>query len=333
MHKNFIESLNGMGMGLLATLVVGTILRQIGMLFDLPLLLTIGGYAQGFMAAAIGIGVASALNSKPIVIFACIVTASIGAQAVNLVDGGLILTVGDPAGAYISALATALVGNLIAGKTKLDILIVPMICLLLGGLVALFAGPTITHFTNALGTFINNATQMHPILMGMIVAVIFCLVILSPLSSAALAVGLGLSGLAGGAAVVGCASSMVGFAVSSYRDNGISGLFTQGIGTSKIQFGNFIKNPAIAIPTIIAALITGPLSTAVFELHTNSLGAGMGTSGLVGQIQTIAEMGTNAIWMIVLVQIAIPGIIALLIGQFLYKKGFIRKGDMILPRG
>lgn len=332
MKDKFINSLNGMGMGLLATLVVGTIIRQIGQSFSIPLFVTIGGYATVLMAAAIGAGVAMALGAKPATIFACIATATIGAGAIRATDNGMVMAVGDPAGAYIAAVVTALVGNFAFGKTKVDILVVPLLSLLLGGLAALYISPLVSHLTEALGTLINTATEMRPLYMGIIISLVFCFVILSPLSSAALAIGLGLSGLAGGAAVAGCASSMVGFAVTSFKENGFAGLISQGIGTSMIQFGNFVKRPIIALPTFVAAAVAGPVSTVLLGIRTNSMGAGMGTSGLVGQIQTVAEMGLTALPIILLGQIVVPAIISLLVAAFLRKRGSLRHGDMVLPK-
>lgn len=245
MKSKLIGTLNGMGIGLLATLVVGTIMVQIGTLLNLSLLNEVGGFAKVLMAPAIGVGVALALHAKPLVIFASIVTAAIGAGAIHSIDGQIVLSIGEPAGAYVAALSTAWIGNRLIGKTKVDIILVPMICLMIGGVVGVFFSPVIAQVTKIIGTFINEATQLKPLYMGAIISLVMCLVILSPISSAALAVSLGLEGLAGGAAVVGCACSMVGFAVISYQENGVDGLLSQGIGTSKIQFANVVKNPYI----------------------------------------------------------------------------------------
>jgi len=335
MGKKLIDALDAMGMGVLATLIVGTILRQIATLMGDAgdLLFTVGSYAQGLMAVGVGVGVATALGAKPTVIYATVVTSMMGAGAIRLVDGSLALSIGDPAGAFITALATVVLGNLIAGRTKIDILLVPGVCLIFGALVAVTVAPIVTQVTGWIGMAVNTATTMHPLLMGMIVATIFCFILLSPLSSSALAIGLGLSGIAAGAALAGTASCMVGFALISYKDNGIGGLISQGIGTAKIQFGNFMKNPAIFIPAFMAALVTGPLATVVFQMETNSLGAGMGTSGLVGQIQTLYVMGSGALWMIILVQVVIPAVISLVVWKFLRKKRLIKDGDMTLPIG
>ncbi|MGL4374502.1 MAG: PTS sugar transporter subunit IIC, partial [Turicibacter sp.] len=254
MKSKLIKSLNGMGLGLLATLVVGTILVQLGHLFNFELFIMIGGVAKVFMSAAIGAGVASSLGSPSLIIFACLVTASIGGGSVQIIDGQMLLTVGDPAGAYVAALVTCIIGQQIVGKTIVDIILVPMICIIIGGLTGVFISPIIGQLTGIIGQLINYGTELQPILMGAIVALIMSGVILSPISSAALATSLGLSGLAAGAAVVGCTASMVGFAVASYSDNGIQGLLSQGLGTSKIQFGNAINNPYIIIPPSVASL-------------------------------------------------------------------------------
>ncbi len=209
MKNKLIDTLNGMGLGLLATLVVGTIMGQLGTLFHLSFFNEVGGFAKVLMAAAIGVGVSAALNAKPLVMFASIVTAMIGAGAIHLVEGQFVLNIGEPAGAYIAALITTYIGNKMMGKTKVDIILVPMLCLISGGLVGLFISPVIAQVTKMIGACINGATQLEPLYMGAIISVVMCLVILSPISSAALAISLGLDGLAGGAAVVGCAWLLV----------------------------------------------------------------------------------------------------------------------------
>lgn len=285
------------------------------------------------MGVGVAIGVSSALNAKPVVMYGTVVTSLMGASPFDIVDGAVSLSIGDPAAAFVTALVTVMVGRLIAGKTKLDIMVTPIVSLVVGGLFAIYCAPSVTALTSWVGRLITTATAMHPFAMGVIVSVIFCFIIISPLSSSALAVGLGIAGTAAGAALAGTAASMVGFAVISFKDNGVGGLIAQGIGTSKIQFGNFIKNPAIFLPTMFASAITGPLSTVVFRMQTNSVGAGMGTSGLVGQLQTLYVMGLDALWMIVLVQVLLPILISLLIWRILRNMNWIKDGDMVLPKG
>jgi len=333
-YKKIIDAIDSMGMGVLATLIVGTILRQfatsLGSGFEF--LFTIGTFAQTMMAVGVAVGACYALKTKAVVMYPVIVASLMGAGAINLVDGSTTLRVGDPAAAFVTTLITIFIANLVVGKTKLDIMITPFVAMIGGGLFAIHLAPYVTTITGLIGEIIVTATQMHPIWMGMIVAIVFCFIILSPLSSSALAIGLGLSGIAAGAALAGTAASMVGFAIVSYKDNGYEGIISQGIGTSKIQFGNFIKNPAIFLPTMLAAAITGPLSTVVFKIQTNSLGAGMGTSGLVGQIQTLYVMGSSAFIPMMLVQVIIPIAISYIVWKLLYQKNIIRDGDLLLPK-
>ena len=332
MKNSLVKSLNGMGIGLFATLVVGTIIVQLGTLMDFDLFISLGNFAKVFMGGAIGAAVAYFLEASPLVIFSCIVTGSIGAGAIKSVDGAMILGVGDPAGAYIAAILTVLLGKLVAGKTKVDILLTPIVCIIFGGVVGLGISPTISQFVEIIGDLINRATEMQPIYMGAIISTIMGIVLVSPISSAALATSLGLNGLAAGAAVVGCSCQMIGFAVISFKENGIEGLIAQGIGTAKIQFGNVVKNPYIVIPTVVSSFIIGILSTTVFKIVSNSIGAGMGTSGLVGQIQTIAVMGQQAIILILISQIALPALISLIVAKFLRKNNLIKDGDMLLEK-
>lgn len=332
MKNSLVKSLNGMGIGLFATLVVGTIIVQLGTLMDFDLFISLGNLAKVFMGGAIGAAVAYFLEASPLVIFSCIVTGSIGAGAIKSVDGAMILGVGDPAGAYIAAILTVLLGKLVAGKTKVDILLTPIVCIIFGGVVGLGISPTISQFVGIIGDLINRATEMQPIYMGAIISTIMGLVLVSPISSAALATSLGLNGLAAGAAVVGCSCQMIGFAVISFKENGIEGLIAQGIGTAKIQFGNVVKNPYIIIPTVVSSFIIGILSTTVFKIASNSIGAGMGTSGLVGQIQTIVVMGQQAIPLILISQIILPALISIIVAKFLRKNNLIKDGDMLLEK-
>ncbi|MEG1255077.1 PTS sugar transporter subunit IIC [Clostridium sp.] len=330
MNEKLIKSLNGMGIGLFATLIVGTILNQLGILLDLDLFINIGSIAKVFMAGAIGAAVAYSLDAPPLVIFSSIVTSSIGAAAIKIVDGSAMLTVGDPAGAYVAALVTTIVGKRIFGKTYVDIILVPAICIIVGGITGLAISPIISKFIVSIGSIINNSTELHPAMMGAIVSTLMGMVLISPLSSAALAASLGLSGLAAGAAVVGTSCQMIGFAVISYKENGVEGLLAQGLGTSKIQFGNIVQNPLIAIPSIVASFIIGMVATTVFKMSCNSVGAGMGTSGLVGQIQTVAEMGIVSLPKILILHFILPGIISYIIAFGMKKMGYIKEGDMII---
>lgn len=330
MKQYFIKTLNGMGLGLFSSLVIGTILQQIGIVTNIELLQSIGIMAKNMMGAAIGVGVAYSIGAPSLVIFSCVVVGIIGAGSINIIDGVSTLSIGDPAGAYIASLIGSELGKRLYRNGGLDIIIVPAATILLGGIIGVFISPIISYFISMIGQAINNATELQPIYMGAIVSVIVGLVLVSPISSAALAIGLGLDGIAAGAAVAGCACQMIGFGVISYRENKLSGLISQGLGTAKIQFPNVVKNPLILVPTTITSAIVGSLSASVFKMKCNSTGAGMGTSGLVGQIQTIDVMGIEALMPIILVHFVLPALISIIISEYMRKKKYIGFNDMRL---
>ncbi|MBS3995123.1 MAG: PTS sugar transporter subunit IIC [Alkaliphilus sp.] len=330
------QALNGMALGLFSSLIIGLILKQIGEYANIESLAAFGRVAQFLMGPAIGAGVAFSVKAPPLGIFACIVTGAIGAGTIAPNESGVFLVkVGEPVGAFVAALIGAEFSKLISGKTKVDIVLVPAGTILIGGLAGVFIGPVMASVMKGLGDVINRATELQPIPMGIIVAVLMGMILTLPISSAALAISLGLSGLAAGASVVGCATQMVGFAVASYRENGIGGAIAQGLGTSMLQVPNIIKNPLIWVPPTLASAFLGPLATVVFKMQNNSIGAGMGTSGLVGQFGTIAVMGgqepmLSLVGKIAILHFILPAIITLLISEYMRKKGWIKYGDMKL---
>jgi uncharacterized protein len=338
LREYFTKALNGMALGLFASLIIGLILRQIGELLNIEILISFGQVAQMLMGPAIGAGVAYAVGAPALGIFASLATGAIGANSIFLMEAGTFgVKVGEPVGALVAALVGAEIAKLIAGKTKVDIVIVPSFTIIAGGLAGRFIGPGVASMMTLLGQVINRATELQPIPMGILLAVLMGMILTLPISSAALAISLGLSGLAAGAAVVGCATQMVGFAVASYKENGFGGLIAQGLGTSMLQVPNIIKNPLIWIPPTLASAIIGPIATAVFRMENNSIGAGMGTSGLVGQFGTFARMVTEqgnpasgVLIKIILLHFILPAIITLVIAEYMRKKEWIKFGDMKL---
>lgn len=328
----FVRVLNGMALGLFSSLLIGLIIKQIGTLFNLSYLVTFGNIAQKLMGPAIGAGVAYSIGAPPLGIFSSVVVGAIGAGSITFDGATAVINTGEPVGAFISALVAAEASKLISGKTKVDIVLVPFSAILVGGLVGIYISPYMVMVMNFFGNIINRATEMHPIPMGIIVSVVMGIVLTLPISSAALAISLGLSGLAAGASTVGCAANMVGFAVASFRENGIGGLIAQGLGTSMLQMPNIIKNPLIWIPAIVASAILGPISTTVFKMKGTPMGAGMGTSGLVGQFATIDAMGATpkTFVLILLMHFILPGLIAFIVSEWMRKKGLIKPGDMKL---
>jgi uncharacterized membrane protein len=226
-------------------------------------------------------------------------------------------------------------GRLIAGRTKVDIVLVPSITIVTGGLGGKFIGPSISLFMTWLGQIINTATTLHPIPMGILVSSSMGMALTAPISSAALAISMQVSGLAAGAATVGCSTQMIGFAVASYRENKMGGLIAQGLGTSMLQVANIIRKPQIWIPPTLASAILGPVSTAILKMEGTPIGAGMGTSGLVGQFATWTAMeGTIPTWLlfaeILLMHFILPALLTLLFSEIMRKKGWITYGDMEL---
>ena len=336
-RQYFTKTLNGMALGLFASLIIGLILKQVGELIGIQLLVSFGSVAQVLMGPAIGAAVAYSVKASPLGIFASIVTGAIGAGSVNIIETGqMIIRVGEPMGAFIAALAAAEFSKLIAGKTKVDIVVVPALTIIVGGLVGVTLSPVIASFMKSFGALINAATELQPIPMGVILAVVMGMVLTLPISSAALAISMDISGIAAGAALVGCACQMIGFAVISYRENGIGGAIAQGLGTSMLQIPNIIKNPKIWIPPIIASALLGPVSTTLLKMESNSIGAGMGTSGLVGQFGAYAAMKdqmniTSFLLIIAIMHFILPAIISLIISEWMRKKKWIKLGDMLLP--
>lgn len=345
LNEIFIEGLSGMATGLFATLIVGTIIQQIGNLIPGTVgtyLYLIGKAAAATTGAGIGVGTAVRLKSSPLVVVSAAVCGMAGAFASKMIAGTFLTDgvvnlagPGEPLGAFIAAVVAIYFGRLVSGKTKVDILITPLVCILTGSAVGLILGPPISAFMTFLGSLINAGTQQAPFLMGIIVSVLMGIILTLPISSAALGVILNLSGLAAGAATVGCCANMVGFAVASYRENKLNGLLAQGLGTSMLQIGNIVKKPVIWLPAIIASAILGPVSTLVFHMTNNATGSGMGTAGLVGQITTYQTMTADASAGVVLLKIVLlhfifPAILALGISELMRKKGWIKEGDMKL---
>lgn len=331
-RETIIKVLNGMAWGLFSSLLIGLILRQIGLFFKLDDLVTFGNMAQRVMGPAIAIGVGYALGSTPLVLASLVAVGAIGAGTFQIQNESVIAVTGEPVGALIASWVAAEIGNRLSNKTKVDIVLIPLVTILSGGFIGLFISPYIVTFMNTLGSLINNATTLQPFLMGIIVSVIMGMVLTLPISSAALAISLNLTGLAAGAATVGCCANMIGFAVASFKDNGWGGLLAQGIGTSMLQVPNIIKKPIIWLPAIIASAILGPISTVVLKMTSNAIGAGMGTSGLVGQVAMIEVMGSTptVYFQIAFMHFILPAIIAYSITKMMRRLGWIHVGDMKL---
>ena len=344
-NRIFIEGMTGMAHGLFATLIIGTIIQQIGTLIGGnigDLIFAVGKVAAALTGAGIGVGVAYRFKEGPLVVLSAASAGMVGAFASKilagtvLADGAMVFAgPGEPLGAFLAAYIGIELGHLVAGKTKVDIIVTPLVTIGAGSVVGIILGPPISEFMTMLGELINWGTEQQPFLMGIIVSVLMGMILTLPISSAALGVILNLSGLAAGAATVGCCCNMVGFAVASYRENKVGGLLAQGVGTSMLQVPNIVRKPIIWIPAILSSAILGPVGTIVLKMTNNATGSGMGTAGLVGQIMTwqtmvVTEAPEIVLGKILLIQIVLPAIVTLIISEFMRKKGWIKFGDMKL---
>lgn len=326
LKRYFVDAPGAMALGLFSSLIIGLILQQLSKLpycEFLSIADTVLSAKSPVIGAAIGVAIAYSLQVSPLVLFASCATGAFGYMT------------GGPVGAYLASLTGAEVGTLISKRTPFDILLTPALTILVGMFVGKWVGPYIHDFMLYLGSVINQATELNPFFMGIIVSVIVGMALTMPISSAALCIMLNLDGLAAGAATVGCCAQMVGFAVISFRDNGFQGLISQGLGTSMLQIPNIICKPRIWIAPILTSALLGPLSTIVFKMTNSSIGAGMGTSGLVGQITTFIQMKGSMpdmylIGLIVLIQVLLPAIIAYAIDSLIRRQGWVKNGDMKL---
>lgn len=346
-NRIFIEGLGGMALGLFATLIVGTIVQQIGVLAggQVGLWLNyIGRMAQSVTGAGIGVGVAYKFKEAPLVTLSAATCGMVGAFASKILEGNIILQgntttllgPGDPLGAFVAAYVGIEIGRLLAGKTQLDIVLTPLISVTSGSAAGLFVGPSISKFMGKIGDMINWGAEQNPILVGIVVSVLMGMALTLPISSAALGIILKLSGVAAGAATVGCCANMVGFAVASFRENKFGGLLAQGLGTSMLQVPNIVKNPLIWLPSILTSAILGPIATSNFvHMTSNAQGAGMGTAGLVGQFMTYQVMApergkTVTLILIVVLHFILPGVLCFIISELMRKRKWIKDGDMKL---
>ena len=335
-----VDALGAMAQGLFCSLLIGTILKTLGSQLGIALLTDIGSYAMSVSGPAMAVAIGYALKADPMVLFSL---AAVG-WAANA-EGGA----GGPLAVLVIAIVAAECGKIVSKETKVDILVTPAVTIVVGVALAKLIAPPIGQTANAFGQVIDQTTRLQPFWMGIAVSVLVGIALTLPISSAAICSGLGLTGLAGGAAVAGCCAQMVGFAVMSFRENRWGGLVSQGLGTSMLQMPNIVRNPRIWIPPILASAITGPLATCVFGLQMNGApnNSGMGTCGLCGQIgiwtgwmapseQALAR-GAAAMtpgmmdWAgLLLICFVLPGLLTWGFGWMLRRMGWIREGDLKL---
>ncbi len=338
--------MSAMAQGLFASLLIGTIFKALGLIPYLGILSDIGGYAQAVAGPAMAAAIAYSLKAHPLVIFS---VAGVG-YAANMIGGA-----GGPLAVFVIAIAASEIGMLVSKKTKVDIIVTPFVTLLVGGLLSVFVAPLIKQLASYITQFIGWASLAVPLVSGIVISVVVGMLLTLPISSAAICAGLCLTGnlaaggneglaIAGAAAVAGCCAQMVGFAVISFRDNGVSGLLSQGIGTSMLQMPNIVKKPQIWLAPTLASAITGPLAVCVFNLrmYGDAINSGMGTCGLLGPVGMIlgwidkssgynGTVGVLEIIGLLLVSFVLPAVLSLAFDFVFVRISLYKKGDMKLP--
>ena len=330
-----IDAMGAMAQGLFASLLIGTIIKTLGQQLNVQFLIDAGNFAQQVAGPAMAVSIGAALSAPQLVLYSLI---AVG-MAANKLGGA-----GGPLAVYFITIVASECGKIVSKETKVDILVTPAVTILVGVGLSVLCAPAIGAAASSVGDFIKWATNLQPLLMGILVSVVVGMALTLPISSAAICAALSLTGLAGGAAVAGCCAQMVGSGVMSFRENGVGGLVSQGLGTSMLQMPNIIRNPRTWIPPTLASAITGPIATCLFHLEMNgpAVSSGMGTCGLVGQIGVYTgwlndiAAGTKAAilpmdWVgLILICFVLPAVLTLLFAFFLRKWGWIKDGDLKL---
>lgn len=341
-----IDALGAMAQGLFCSLLIGTIINTVGKQFNIDFLTstvatiagvdyTVGSLASAMSGPAMAVAIGYALATPPLVLFS-LITVGFASNAL----GGA----GGPLAVLFVAIIASEAGKMVSKETKIDILVTPLVTISVGILLSALLAPTLGKAAMKLGTVIMWATSLQPFLMGILVSLLVGVALTLPISSAAICAALGLTGLAGGAALAGCCAQMVGFAIISFPENKWGGLISQGIGTSMLQMGNIVKNPRVWIAPCITSMITGPIATCIFKLQMNgaAVSSGMGTCGLVGQIGVytgwvndvtsgVKSAITSFDWIgLIMISFILPAVITPVIHMFVRKAGLVKDGDLKL---
>lgn len=322
-----VDALSFMAMGLFCSLILGLIIKQIALIPGLDFLADIAALLQSapVVGGSIGLAIALGLKRDPLVTISAVAVGALGYQF------------GGPVGAYLASIVGVEAGSLVSKRTPVDIILTPLMAVVVGGLFAKYCCAPINEWVMSLGEVINRATMLNPFIMGIIVSVSVGCILTLPISSAALCISIGISGLAAGAATAGCCAQMIGFAVISFKDNGLGGLISQGLGTSMLQIGNIARKPIIWLAPTLASAILGPISTMWLKMTNNAAGAGMGTAGLVGPLGCWDTMSATTDHTLLLAEIIglyfiAPALLSLLLHLIMKRLGWVKAGDMKLQR-
>lgn len=335
--KNYImprifKASTGIAQGIFVTLGIGLLIKNIGSNFGIDALVQIGTIATSLMAPAVGAGVALMLGANALVIFSAMIAAAVGAGALTMTEAGVLIKAGEPIGALLTATIATYVGKRISGKTPLDMMVIPLGTILIAGFAGLWLSTVIAPILTTVGGVIKTSTAGSPLLSSIILAMVWGLFLISPASSVALAMALDLSGIAGGAALAGCAAHFIGFSIISWKENQLGGILAQGVCTPKVQLPNITKNPYILLPTLIASAIVGPISALIFKIEAGKEIAGMGLSSFVAPLQLLTSYDLEFILPAMLITyILVPATISYGIYYLLKKFGKIKENDLRLP--
>ncbi|MEH7884002.1 PTS sugar transporter subunit IIC [Bacillus sp. JJ1609] len=322
----------GIAQGIFVTLGIGLLIKNIGANFGVDALVQIGTIATSLMAPAVGAGVALMLGANALVIFSAMIAAAVGAGALTITEAGVLIKAGEPIGALLTATIATYVGKRITGKTPLDMMVIPLGTILVAGFAGLWLSTVIAPILTTVGGVIKASTAGSPLLSSIILAMVWGLFLISPASSVALAMALDLSGIAGGAALAGCAAHFIGFSIISWKENQLGGILAQGVCTPKVQLPNITKNPYILVPTLIASAIVGPISALIFKIEAGKEIAGMGLSSFVAPLQLLTSYDLGFILPAMLITyILVPASISYGIYYLLKKTGKIKENDLRLP--
>ncbi|TVX88268.1 PTS sugar transporter subunit IIC [Paenibacillus agilis] len=324
---------NGIAQGIFVTLGIGLLVENVGKLAGWSALMKIGFVAKMLMSPAIGAGIAFMLGSTGLVVFSAMIAAAVGAGAIQITPVGVTIVTGEPIGALLAATAAVYIGKRLTGRTPVDMMLVPLASIVLAGLLGLWLSAVITPILNTVGGFIKTAAEINLFICSIVLAVVWGLLLLSPASSAALAIALNLEGVAGGAALAGCAAPFIAFALISAKENDIGGILAQAICTPKVQLPNITKNLKIIIPSVVASAVMGPVSALLFHIEAPSQIAGMGLSSFIAPIMLVQIYNPAYIIPAMLITyILLPAVISYPIYLLLRKSGHIRPGDLALPK-
>ena len=337
MNKEYImprifNASTGIAQGIFVTLGIGLLIKNLGSILELAWMVEIGSIATGLMAPAIGVGIAIMLGANGLVVFSAAIAAALGAGAISISEAGMLIKSGEPIGALITATLATFIGKRLSGRTPLDMMLVPFATILVAGFVGIQLSTVISPILTSVGSFIKTSTSGSPLIASVVLAVVWGLFLVSPASSVALAIALELSGIAGGAALAGCAAHFVGFSVISAKENQLGGILAQGICTPKVQLPNITKNPYILLPTLLASAVAGPVSAIVFNLEAPKEIAGMGLSSFVAPIQLLTTNHFSYIIPAMLITyVILPAGVAYGTYYLLKKNGKIKENDLRLP--